>query len=48
MVTLYTLLPNGDDDGRTTTDAMEQKQRTVVTSLFAKNGAKIAATDLMM
>ncbi len=27
------------------THAMEQKQRTVVTSLFAKNGFKIAATD---
>ncbi|CAK1739601.1 hypothetical protein FB440_12811 [Vibrio crassostreae] len=25
--------------------AMEQKQRTMVTSLFAKNGFKIAATD---
>ncbi|CAV19078.1 hypothetical protein AB4516_18215 [Vibrio sp. 10N.222.54.F12] len=27
------------------TSAMEQKQRTTVTSLFARNGFKIAATD---
>ncbi|WP_192890406.1 hypothetical protein [Vibrio bathopelagicus] len=27
------------------TNAMEQKQRTMVTSLFAKNGFKIATTD---
>lgn len=27
------------------TCAMEQKQRTTVTSLFARNGFKIAATD---
>lgn len=27
------------------TYAMEQKQRTMVTSLFARNGFKIAATD---
>ncbi|MBY7659931.1 hypothetical protein JFJ08_04410 [Vibrio atlanticus] len=27
------------------TCAMEQKQRTIVTSLFARNGFKIATTD---
>lgn len=27
------------------TNAMEQKQRTIVTSLFARNGFKIATTD---
>ncbi len=43
---LYTLLPNGDDDGRTT-NARYGNTTTYGrgTSLFAKNGFKIAVTD---